>query len=135
MMDRLECFNVAAANVLQRLLEAFPEPVILDSRALQEELARVYPDCAIRGGPGHPGHSLASWTVRYLMDEGFIRSSGDGRGVVFPECTLTSKGFSALNRTLDALEPKPTLGRRILDAGKIIAPEVAGAIVTRLLSP
>jgi len=133
-MDRLECFYVAAAQVLQRLLETFPEPVLLDSQAVLQEMAAIYPECGVRGGPGHPGHNLVSWTARFLIDEGYVRA-GDIRGPTFVGCTLTSKGLAALNRPLEALDPKPTLGRRLLDAGKLIAPDVAGAVIGRMIAP
>lgn len=130
-MNRLECFNVAASTVLQRLLEKFPQPVVLDARALQEEIAAGHSDCAIEGGPGNPGN-LVSWTVRFLIDEGYVRAS-DPRGPTFVGATLTSRGFAALSRRIEALDPLPTLGSRLLEAGQAIAPEVAGAIIGRLL--
>jgi len=132
-MDRLECFNVAAAYVLQRLLEVFPEPVVLDAEAILKEIGTIHPECEVRGGPGNPGHNLVSWTVHYLIDEGFVRCT-DSRGLTFVRCTLTSKALTALNQPLEALDPKPSVGRRLLEVGKLFGPEVAGAIITRLLA-
>ena len=133
-MNRLDCFNVAAARILQKLLEAFPQPVVLDAEAIQEELAQDHVDCAIRGGPGNPG-SLVSWSIHFLVEEGYIRTSQavDVQTRVFPRCVLTVKGFAALNRKIESLEPGKTLGARLIDAGRVIAPEAASALIGHIL--
>lgn len=130
-MDRIQCFNVAASRVLQRLLESFPQPAVLDARHLQEEVAREHGECDIAGGPGNPG-TLLAWTIQFLVEEGFVRTA-EGPSRVLSRCTLTAKGFAALNRKLEALDPSPTIGARLLGLGSLVAPEVAGAIITRLL--
>lgn len=132
-MNRLDCFNVAAAAILHRLLGAFPQPVVLDSRHLQAELAAQHPDCAIEGGPGNPGN-LVRWTIQFLVDEGYVRAAGSV-GPATGGCVLTAKGFSALNRKLESLTPETTLASRLLEAGKLCAPEVAGTILSRFLTP
>ncbi|MBX3747326.1 MAG: hypothetical protein KF833_18610 [Verrucomicrobiae bacterium] len=131
-MNRLDCFNLVAATILQRLLESFPQPVLLDTRAVLEELAAQHPDCALGAGPGTPGN-LAAWTLRFLVDEGFVRA-GDTRGPAIPGCTLTAKGLSTLQQRFAALDPSPTLAGRLIEAGRLLAPDVAAAIVTRFLA-
>jgi len=133
-MDRLECFYVAAAHVLRRLLEVFPEPVFLDAGTLQTEIAKTYPECAaLQAGPNSPGQNLFSWTIHFLIEEGFVRAGRD-KGPAYPACRLTSLGLARLNRPFEVSEPQPTLGRRLIEAGKLIAPGIAGAIATRLFA-
>jgi hypothetical protein len=131
-MNRLDCFNLAATMVLHRLLEHFPQTAAIDSRAIQEELARAYAICDIQGGPGDPGN-LVRWTVQFLVDEGYVRSASPVAGTTIG-CILTAKGFSALNRRLESLTPEASLGARLLAAGKLLAPEAAGALITNFLA-
>lgn len=131
-MNRLDCFNVAAALVLQRLLEHFPQPILLDTRALQDEIAAQQPDCAICGGPGNPGN-LVGWTIRFLADEGYVRC-GSTTGPAVPGCVLSAQGLAALQRRFTAIDPSPSIGARLLEAGRLLAPDTAGAIIQRLLS-
>jgi len=129
-MKNIECFNLVASHVLLALLEAFPKPLLLSSEKFQSEIPNLPEDCRWE----NPVYiNLTACTVRYLIDEGYVRASGDSRGSVFSNVVLTAKGFSALNRKLEALEPSKTLAERLRETGKIIAPEVAGAIVARFL--
>jgi hypothetical protein len=49
-------------------------------------------------------------------------------------CILTAKGFGALNRRLEALTSEASLGARLLAAGKLLAPEAAGALISSFLA-
>lgn len=128
-MKNIECFNIVASHVLLRLLEEFPKPLLLNSSQLQEEMTDL-PECCKWKSQVY--HNLTSCTVRFLVEEGYVRVS-DGKGSVFSNAVLTSKGFSALNRKLDMLEPGKTLAAKLREAGKAIAPEVAGAIIASFL--
>ena len=131
-MDRLDCFNLAAAQILQRLLESFPEPMFMDATLLTDEVAKVYPECNFGRGPGNSG-TLVAWTMRFLIDEGYVRISGRGDGAAFAGSLLTSKALAALNQPLESLEPRKTIGRRIIEVGKQMAPEVATTLIGRLM--
>lgn len=129
-MKNIECFNLVASRVLLTLLNEFPKPIILDARKLQEEMTDLADECK---WTNHVYHNVTSCTVKYLVDEGFVRISDGGRGPTFANAVLTAKGFTSLNRKLDALEPTKTVGQRLLEAGKAIGPDVAGAVVARFL--
>lgn len=134
-MNRLDCFNVAASLVLARLLASFPQPVVLDAQALQAEVVSAHGECEIQGTPGNPG-SLLIWTIQFLVDEGYVRPTGADEvrpGMRVVRCTLSAKGFAALNRKLKALTPEQTLGGCLLEVGKLAAPEVARTMISRLL--
>jgi hypothetical protein len=124
---------VCAVQILRRLLERFPEPSWLDADVLQGEIAELYPDCKILGTMATDGENIVTWTIRFLINEGFVRATKDSR-TYFEGCTLTRKGLLALNQPLEALDPKLTLKRRLIDAGKRIAPELAAAIIARLFT-
>jgi hypothetical protein len=130
-MDRLDCFNLASATVLRKLLENFPQPVMLDSRPLQQELVAVHSACDFQT---HSHGNLVDWTIRFLIDEGFVYTSGENRGPAFANCRLTARGFAALNQKLSSLEPGPTPARTLLDTGRLFGPEVAGAVIGSVLA-
>jgi hypothetical protein len=128
-VKNIECFNLVAGRVLLTLLNEFPKPTILDARQLQTEMADLPEDCK---WTNHVYHNITSCTVKYLVDEGFVRCE-PGRGPSFANAVPTARGFTALNRKLDALEPSKTIGQRLLEGGKTIAPDVAGAVIARFL--
>jgi hypothetical protein len=129
-LKNIECFNLVASRVLLTLLSEFPKPIILDARQLQNEMTDLADECK---WTSHVYHNITACTISYLVDEGFVRDSGGGRGPAFANAVLTAKGFTALSRKLDALEPSKTVGQRLLEAGKAIGPDVAGAVVARFL--
>lgn len=128
-MKNIDGFNLMASHVLLALLVEFPKPLILDAQDFQDAIEDLPEDCK---WDNHVYGNLAACTIRYLVDEGYIRAQINGSSL-FSQTVLTAKGFSALNRKLDALEPGKTLAQRLKEAGKSIAPEVASAIVARFL--
>jgi len=127
-MKNIECFNLMASHVLLALSNEFPKPMILDSKTFQENISNLPENCRweslVYG-------NLAACTIKYLIDEGYVRAGG--RGKVFDNAVLTAKGFSALNRRLDALETGKTIAERLREVGMAIAPEIAGAVMSRFL--
>jgi hypothetical protein len=138
----IEVFNLVAAQVLVRLYEAFPTPTNIDPMVigLGVLLEETY-------DPESPQYqhllTAADATVQFLIDEHFIRiGSGpqylEVRG--FQNVVLTSKGFSLLQKTPEAVDG--SVDRRsyferlkavTLSGAKVLATEAIGPIVARLL--
>jgi hypothetical protein len=132
-MSNIDVFNRVVAVVFKQLYEAFPKPICISAGdiRLAAEIADEDWWEETRGLKGNTAGAAVIW----LHDEGFIRYvSTTGSGTQFAAVVLTSKGFAALNRTPDALEPKPTVGERLKDLSKTATSEFVNGLVKVALS-
>jgi hypothetical protein len=131
--DNLACFNLAAAFVLRELLEAFPRSTLLDATELQSRIADLPVDCA---WSSMTQHNLTACTIRYLIEEGLVRATDPrGLGGRFPGCVLTARGFTALQRRLNAVDPGPTLAGRLRQFSQALLPEALAEVISRFIAP
>jgi hypothetical protein len=138
----IEVFNIVAAKVLVKLYEAFPTPTNIDPTVLG--IGVLLEEKYAEGSPQYQ-HLLtaADATIRFLIDEGFVRVS-DGpqclevRG--FQSLVLTSKGFALLQKTPESVDS--SVDRRsyferlksVTAAGaRLAATEAIGPLVARML--
>lgn len=137
--SNMDEFEHAAALVLARLYGAFPSPIILEPKQLESgislDVAIVYAD-----------------TIDFLAREGFIvhghavRHAHRDRIVAehFLDVVLTSKGLTILNAVPKALTiqgeseaedaAKKPIGKRLVDAIRKGAPNVAGTLAKTALT-
>lgn len=129
------CFEVAAGDILGRLYQAFPEPLSLVYKLLYaeaKESGRMPPHC--RESYSHYS-SLYGATFAFLQREGLVHAES----VDFIDATnavLTSKGFIALNRPIEAITrsgEERTLGSSIIEAGKLVGTTALSAAIQALL--
>lgn len=135
-------FNLVAAQVFVRLYETFPTPTNIDPMAVGIDvlLQEKYPEESTEYKHLVEGADAA---VQFLIDEGFVRvASGpqylDARG--FQNLVLSSKGFSLLQKTPEAIDS--TVDRRsyierlksaTASGAKVVASEAVGPLIARLV--
>lgn len=139
----IEVFNQVAARTFVRLYEAFPSPIDLDPMLIGMDVIleeKYEPDSA--------QHSFlvssASDTIKYLIDEGFIRLTRGYQDLGFrgvKGAVLTSKGFALLQNapeSIDSSVDRRSYFERLKAATasgvKAITSDAVGALVARLLS-
>lgn len=135
-------FNIVAAKVFVRLYETFPTPTTIDPMLigidvmLQEKYQEGSSECKhlVEG---------ADAAIQFLIDEGFVRvASGpqylEIRG--FQNLVLSSKGFSVLQKTPEALDSaidRRSYFERLKSAtasgAKAVATEAIGPLIARLV--
>lgn len=100
MCQNIDDFNRACAAIFARLYAGFPEPLLIDIRAICDQLAvEVETKEEVLGRA-----RLISSTLRFLAAEGFFRC-GEHLGAYAEDVVLTAKGLAALNRTPATLRP------------------------------
>jgi hypothetical protein len=131
MKDR-ELFDRLAARAFALAEEAFPRPISLRAKDLLELEALDKDSRAV---------ALGNETITWLKNEGLIRCHGpffaydkDGESAaVFTDATLTTKGFAALNATIDFGGKKGRAGQILVNQMKEVAKDTRSAAVSEIL--
>ena len=134
----IQIFQELAARFLDKLYGTFPNPILLDSMDIGQEVAlRLESDEAEQW---RILHEDSANTMEFLVREGFVVFRPDYRTLdqhmgVFPEAALTLKGFTLLGATPaivnEALERRP-IAEQLSDALNAGAGDTVGNIVKNL---
>lgn len=143
----IDCFNIAAACILGDLYNAFPRPLDIRTPDYQDNVVKnnfLPTTCALNYTDEQGGGNTISGTLRYLEDEGLIRSAAktrqfDENEVLFQNLVLTAKGFSALSSPAqDEPTSSETLGKKFSDikahATKAVISSAVGALFKTIAS-
>jgi hypothetical protein len=137
--DNVTCFSLAAGILLGELHEAFPRPVDIHAPSLQEQLVAVrgLPEsCAWVEGTA----CLMGSTLEWLLAEGMVRCEVPAPPL-YGRVTLTSKGFSALERPIELpggrAKPGQTIGHWFREAahlaGDTALKQAVSQVITHLI--
>jgi hypothetical protein len=121
-MSNIDEFNMAVAMILDRLYKSFPAPVVIHVEELDS------------GADEHLLDVYAS-TVKFLLDEGFIRGDKSIREYKStPNVVLTTKGLAVLNSVPDPLQERTPLGQRVSGALKSGTKEAINAVISQVIA-
>ena len=138
----IEVFNQVAAKVLVQLYEAFPTSVNIDPMLIGMDL--ILEEKYESGSPHHDHlMTAAEATVQFLIDENFLRLAAGSTSMSvrgFQNVVLTSKGFSLLQKTPEAIDSsvdRRTYFERLksvtASGAKVVATETIGPLIARIL--
>ncbi len=134
----IQIFQELAARFLERLYGTFPNPILLDSMDIGQEVAvRLESDEAEQW---RILHEDSANTMDFLAREGFVVFRPDRRTLdqhigIFPEAALTLKGFTLLGATPAvvnvALERRP-IAEQLSEALNAGAQDTVSSLVKNL---
>jgi hypothetical protein len=121
-------FERSSAMILSKLYESFPVPIELAPSQLES-------------GASAETLEILSYTIEFLAAEGYLRFEEiiktHGFAILFSDVVLTAKGLAILDARQDDAkeESQPdTKGKRLMDAMRTGAIDIAKTIVRELLS-
>lgn len=134
----IQIFQELTARLLDRLYRTFPNPILLDSMDIGQEVAvHLESDAAEQW---QILHEDSANTMEFLAKEGFVVFRPDHRTLdqhvgIFPEATLSLKGFTLLgatpNAVNEALERRP-IAEQLAEALNAGAQETVSSLVKKL---
>lgn len=131
--DNIDHFNRVVLITLERLHQAFPVPVEIHVPTI----ADLASPGSIVADSSFTAFQPTFEAIVFLRNEGFLNYFGSYMdGTAFQGVQLTTKGFSALGKTIESLERKESFiskVRRTLSSGaKAGSAELAKQLVTQL---
>ena len=121
MAKNIENFNLAVVLIVALLIERFPEEKALEVTGLALKLVESDPelkDLNAKAQAHYEIYTVLYNTAYFLLAEGFIRGVRHKDTTVISDCVLTTKGFEACGKKLDALSPKKSLGEFFVELAK-----------------
>lgn len=114
MCQNIEQFEIYSAVILTDLYRKFPVPIALDSRTLSghhdtNEFGQVMDE---QGNPS-AAQKIALHTIKWLLDEGYLKAKEPPAQYVYTQCVLTAKGLNAFN--YQPPHAKKRLGDQLID--------------------
>lgn len=140
MPTNVDDFNTGVALIMGKLYKTFPKPITLCGNELPEiSFTEDDPDLNEKIDRHVDLSNIYFYTIIFLLDEGYLRGEKVEGRTFLHECTLTSKGLAALQRTPQALRTSQSsvgaffasLG---MDATREVTKEAVKAGVRALLS-
>lgn len=134
----IQIFQELAARLLDKLYGTFPNPILLDSMDIGQEVAAHFDSDGAE--QWRILNEDSANTMEFLVKEGFIEFRPDHRTLdqrvgVFPDAVLTLKGFTLLGATPtvvnEALERRP-IAEQLSEALNAGARDTVGSIVKTL---
>jgi hypothetical protein len=120
-MPRMDDFNRATALAMAKLYEAFPTPIRLTVRELEE-------------GVTDDKAKLYFESIMFLAQNGFIRYHRSKRYEYFGLAVLTAQGLALLNEVPDSLKQQKSRGQIITEAAREGSKGAVNAAVEGMIS-
>lgn len=110
-MKNIEQFNFVAAMLLATLYAQFPKRIQLNTVELTNAQKGVG---EWEWSVSRSYQNVFADTLQFLLDEGFVRASGQGaQGTVFAQTVLTMKGLAVLNSVPESVSDKKSFGEQL----------------------
>lgn len=107
----IDQFNIITGLMLAELYESFPSPKTIHSGAFASR---------VEGCPlpeDRSGTDPASASIRWLVEEGYIRCRSLSEIPLFSQAVLSSKGLQLLSMP-DSLNAQESIGAKMMEASK-----------------
>jgi hypothetical protein len=137
--EGVQAFNLWTIWIMARLWEEFPRPQYFNTTP---SVVSVTSDARVAGtqiGPqGAPQVQLFTYTLNWLLAEGFARGTAHAAGN-FTNVSLTAKGFSVLSQAPRsvapqfAAKPEKSLGALMREAAASHVTDAAAKLIQTLL--
>ena len=134
MINNIELFNVAVAEVFGRCYKSFPIPINVEvielSHLIQETIDS---ECELENNVRSHEYEISRATVNWLIDADYLWSR-NATNNSFNGLVLTPKGLEVLNSIPSGLENKTTLGEKLGEGAKEIGKDATLDIVKSTLA-